>query len=79
LAPDAILTVQVTDDGSFDPEAAMVGSGIATMQTLAAFVEGHVDIDRAPGRGTCIRAVLGAPAVTQPAAQPHLQPVTDST
>jgi hypothetical protein len=57
----------------------MVGSGIATMQTLAAFVEGHVDIDSAPGRGTCIRGVLGAPAVTHPAAQPHLQLVTDST
>ena len=54
-------------------------AGIATMQTLATFVDGHVDIDSAPGRGTCIRAVLGAPAVMPPAVRLHLQLVTDPT
>jgi signal transduction histidine kinase len=60
-APDDTLTVQVDDDGTgFDPATVEVGSGIASMQTLVAYLDGHVDIDTAPGHGTRISAVLGA-------------------
>jgi hypothetical protein len=60
-APDDALTVGVADDGQgFVPGTVEVGSGIATMQTLVAYVDGHVDVDSSPGEGTRVTAVLGA-------------------
>jgi signal transduction histidine kinase len=60
-APDDALTVEVTDDGvGFEPATMEVGSGIATMQTLVTYVDGHVEIDSATGQGTRVAAVLGA-------------------
>jgi signal transduction histidine kinase len=59
-APDDALTVEITDDGvGFEPGTIEVGAGIATMQTLVAYVDGHVDIDSTPGAGTRVAAVLG--------------------
>jgi two-component system, NarL family, sensor histidine kinase UhpB len=71
-APDDTLTVRVDDDGAgFDPATVEVGAGITTVQTLAAYLDGHVDIDSTPGNGTRVSAVLGA---AQP--RPRLRVVT---
>jgi signal transduction histidine kinase len=60
-APDDALTVEVSDDGvGFEPGSIEMGAGIATMQTLVGYVDGHVDIDSSPGDGTRVLAVLGA-------------------
>jgi signal transduction histidine kinase len=60
-APDDALTVEVRDDGvGFEPGGVEAGSGIATMQTLVGYVDGHIDIDSSPGDGTRVSAVLGA-------------------
>jgi signal transduction histidine kinase len=60
-APDDALIVEVTDDGvGFEPSTVEVGSGIATMQTLVTYVDGHVEIDSAAGEGTRVAAILGA-------------------
>jgi signal transduction histidine kinase len=60
-APDDALTVEVADDGvGFEPGSVEMGAGIATMQTLVGYVDGHVDIDSSPGDGTRVSAVLGA-------------------
>jgi signal transduction histidine kinase len=62
-APDDALVVEVTDDGvGFEPATVEVGSGITTMQTLVSYVDGHVEIDSAAGRGTRVTAVVGAVA-----------------
>jgi hypothetical protein len=76
-APDDALTVVVSDDGvGFEPGTVVVGSGIATMQALAGYVDGHVDIDSAPGAGTRIHAVVGRPTPPAPSRRrPHLRVV----
>jgi len=72
-APDDALTIEITDDGvGFEPATVEVGSGIATMQTLVTYVDGHVEIDSAAGEGTRVAAVLGAPT---PAPRPRLRVV----
>jgi signal transduction histidine kinase len=76
-APHDALTVRITDDGAgFDPGEIEVGSGITTMQSLAGFVDGHVEIDSAPGQGTRVVAVLGASSADgarRARARPHLR------
>lgn len=60
-APDGALTVEVSDDGvGFDPGAVEAGAGVAALHSLVAFVNGHVEIDSAPGAGTRVRAVVSA-------------------
>lgn len=72
-APHDALTIEITDDGKgFEPGTVEVGSGIATMQTLVAYVDGHVEIESRPGDGTRVTAVLGA---TPP--RPRLRVVPD--
>jgi signal transduction histidine kinase len=74
-APHNALTVRIVDDGrGFDPGEIDVGSGITTMQSLAGFVDGHVEIDSSPGHGTRVVAVLGASmAEGRPRPRPHLR------
>jgi signal transduction histidine kinase len=58
---DALVDLRVADDGvGFDPGAGLYESGIAAMRSFAAFANGGVQIDSAPGRGTVVRARLGA-------------------
>lgn len=79
---DAVLVAEVVDDGvGFDPAATSApapGTGIATMQDLAALAGGHVDIDSEPGHGTRVTAVLaGSPTpAPSPGGRYHLQLVS---
>jgi signal transduction histidine kinase len=58
---DALVDLRVADDGTgFDPSAGLYESGIAAMRSFAAFANGGVQIDSSPGRGTVVRARLGA-------------------
>jgi signal transduction histidine kinase len=75
-APDDALTVEIGDDGAgFEPGTATsgTGTGIPAMHTLAAFVDGEVQLDSAPGRGTRVQAVLAGAAP-----RPRLRLVTDT-
>ncbi len=66
----------MVDDGiGFDPAEPSEGSGLATMRTLAGFLDGCVEVLAEPGRGTWVRAVLGAPV--PPGRRPDLRLVTD--
>jgi signal transduction histidine kinase len=70
------LVVDVVDDGiGFDPAEPGEGSGLTTMRTLAGFLDGCVEVLAEPGRGTWVRAVLGAPV--PPGRRPDLRLVTD--
>ena len=76
-APDGALTVQVDDDGvGFETGGVEGGTGMETMQTLAAFVDGHVEIDSSPGGGTRVCAVV-SPATPRP--RPRLRVVPEHT
>lgn len=58
---DGQFEVRVADDGvGFDPDAVLYESGLEAMRSFAAFTNGRVDVDSAPGRGTVVRARLGA-------------------
>jgi signal transduction histidine kinase len=70
------VVVDVMDDGvGFDPSAPTEGSGLATMRTLAGFLDGCVEVLAEPGRGAWVRAVLGSPV--PPGRRPDLRLVTD--
>jgi signal transduction histidine kinase len=72
------VVLDVVDDGvGFDPSAPPEGSGLATMRTLAGFLDGCVEVLAEPGRGTWVRAVLGSPV--PPGRRPDLRLVTDGT
>lgn len=74
-APDGALTVEVDDDGvGFEPGHVGTGSGMATMQALAAFVHGRVEVTGTPGEGTRVQAVV-SPATTRP--RPRLRVVPE--
>ncbi|HMG44968.1 MAG TPA: ATP-binding protein [Acidimicrobiales bacterium] len=56
----ALFEVRIADDGvGFDPHTVLYESGIAAMRSFAAFTNGSVDVDSAPGTGTVVRARLG--------------------
>jgi len=68
--------IDVIDDGvGFDPGTAEAGIGITTMRTLADHLDGSVEVTSAPGEGTHVRAVLGAPV--PPGRAPVLRLVTE--
>jgi signal transduction histidine kinase len=70
------VVIDVVDDGvGFDPSEPTEGSGIATMRTLAGFLDGCVEVLAEPERGTWVRAVLGAPV--PPGRRPDLRLVPD--
>jgi signal transduction histidine kinase len=81
-APDGALTVEVRDDGvGFEPDNVVPGTGILTMQALAGFVDGRVEIESSPGDGTRVCAVVGEtppPLPRRPRAngRPHLRLIT---
>ena len=69
------VVLDVVDDGvGFDPSAPTEGSGLATMRTLAGFLDGCVEVLAEPGRGTWVRAILGSPV--PPGQRPDLRLVT---
>jgi signal transduction histidine kinase len=59
---DGMLVLEVADDGRGfslrDAEARRPGMGIFAMRERVALVDGNVDIDTAPGRGTRVRACV---------------------
>jgi signal transduction histidine kinase len=68
-ARDGAVEVEVADDGAgFEPAGALQASGIRAMRSFAALTGGTIEIDRAPGHGTRVRAVLG------PAGAPAREP-----
>jgi signal transduction histidine kinase len=70
------VVVDVVDDGvGFGPAEPTGGTGLATMRTLAGFLDGCVEVLSEPGRGTWVRAVLGAPV--PPGARPDLRLVAE--
>jgi signal transduction histidine kinase len=72
------VIIEVVDDGvGFDPRTAEAGTGITTMRTLADHLDGSVEVTAAPGGGTHVRAVLGAPG--PPGRRPVLRLVTDGS
>jgi signal transduction histidine kinase len=69
------VVVEVVDDGvGFDRDAVEVGSGLTAMRTLAGYLDGSLEVTSAPGAGTRVRAVLGAPVL--PGRRPDLRLVT---
>jgi signal transduction histidine kinase len=53
------LRLEIADDGAgFDPAAATTGFGLVGMRERAELLEGALDIESAPGRGTVVRATL---------------------
>jgi signal transduction histidine kinase len=72
------VIIEVVDDGvGFDPRTTEAGTGITTMRTLADHLDGSVEVTAAPGGGTHVRAVLGAPI--PPGRRPVLRLVTDGS
>jgi PAS domain S-box-containing protein len=68
------LTVVVEDDGSgFDPSrralTAGSGMGLLCMEERARLLDGSLQIDSAPGRGTAVRLMLPVPPPGLPAAR----------
>jgi signal transduction histidine kinase len=59
---DGQVEIRVSDDGSgFDPKANLFESGIAAMRSFAAFANGSLHVESAPGDGTTVVACLGEP------------------
>jgi len=64
---DTGVALCVLDDGvGFDAKHLLFESGNEYMRTFASYLDGHVFIESAPGRGTSVRAVLGTPAGRTP-------------
>ena len=58
---DGTLAIHVHDDGAgFDPEASAAGFGLIGMRERLALVDGTLEIDSTPGRGTDVRARVPA-------------------
>jgi signal transduction histidine kinase len=72
-----LVEVRVQDDGlGFDPDTNLFESGIAAMRSFAAFGNGTLEVESAPGGGTTVLARLGEepPARPEPAPKvPHLR------
>jgi signal transduction histidine kinase len=59
-AEDRTLTLTISDTGrGFDP--ATTGTGLTNMTDRLLAIGGHLAIDTAPGRGTCITAAIATP------------------
>ena len=70
---DGCVVVTVRDDGTgFDPDVRGAGFGLLGMQERVELVDGRLQIDAAPGRGTVVRAEL--PAVHRPESGPVSEP-----
>jgi signal transduction histidine kinase len=55
-----VVEVRVEDDGvGFDPDASLFESGIDAMRSFAAFANGRLEVEAAPGEGTVVVAHLG--------------------
>ncbi|MDT0327685.1 sensor histidine kinase [Nocardiopsis lambiniae] len=64
---DAGTLLTVTDDGrGFDPTVPGTGNGLPGMRHRAQSVEGSLEIDTAPGRGTTVRLALPEPEEVAP-------------
>jgi len=75
---DALVDLRVADDGvGFDPSAGLYESGIAAMRSFAAFANGGVQIVSSPGRGTVVRARLGAVGGNGGSKRPGTDPAGD--
>jgi signal transduction histidine kinase len=62
-----LVEVSIEDDGvGYDPEAALFESGIDAMRTFAAFADGRLEVDSAPGEGTVVVARLGHGSAASP-------------
>jgi signal transduction histidine kinase len=80
---DAAVEVRIQDDGvGFDPSSSLFESGIAAMRSFAAFSDGSLHIESAPGAGTLVVARLGdddtrraVPRLPAPPAGTHLRAV----
>jgi signal transduction histidine kinase len=80
---DAAVEVRIQDDGvGFDPSSSLFESGIAAMRSFAAFSDGSLHIESAPGAGTLVVARLGdddprraVPPLPMPSARSHLRAV----
>lgn len=63
--PDTRLRLTIRDDGQgFDPAAITRGHGLDNLAARARTIDAQLDIDAAPGRGTCITLILPVPAST---------------
>jgi len=61
------VEIEITDDGSgFDPSAQADGFGVVGMHERVSLVQGSLDIDSAPGRGTTIRAKVPGHHIAPP-------------
>jgi len=62
-SPARGIEARVADDGSGvmrSPEDGMPHHGVASMQERAAILNGRLDIDAVPGKGTTVRVLVGA-------------------
>ncbi|GAB4417476.1 MAG: hypothetical protein OHK0039_27910 [Bacteroidia bacterium] len=62
---DALLTLTVEDNGvGFDPQAARRGMGLDNLRSRVSYLQGEVQIDSAPGRGTAVYIEMILPSPT---------------
>ena len=62
-SPGSGIEARVADDGSGvmrSPDDGLPHHGVASMQERAAILNGKLDIDAVPGRGTTVRVLVGA-------------------
>ena len=62
-SPQRGIEAKVADDGSGvmrSPDDGLPHHGVASMQERAAILNGRLDIDAVPGRGTTVRVLVGA-------------------
>jgi signal transduction histidine kinase len=66
------VTVAVRDDGAgFDPTTATTGFGLVGMRERAELLDGTIDTDSVPGRGTTIQVTLPVSRRPQPRPVPN--------
>jgi len=61
VAIDRLVEIEVSDNGQgFDPRRRGGGFGLVGMRERVDLLDGMVDVDSAPGRGTTLKAELKA-------------------